>query len=228
MTDGKLGHLPFETFLVENAPQSETDYAQLPYLINQYKISYNYSASLWQENKKKVRTTTKNGQVLAMAANYEIELDSTKQDWRLLSYRNTRSTLIPLPAARREVETLATKYEGLFVFDTLASERVFKEKAANYAVIHLAMHGLLNSREQVLSSLAFTEDSDSLENNFLQACEISKMNLNAELVVLSACETGYGKSEQGNGIASLARAFMYAGAPAMIVSLWQVNGCSYC
>ena len=49
------------------------------------------------------------------------------------------------------------------------------------------------------------------------------MKLNADLVVLSACETGYGRFDKGNGIASLAQAFAYAGAPAMIVSLWQVN-----
>jgi CHAT domain-containing protein len=49
------------------------------------------------------------------------------------------------------------------------------------------------------------------------------MELNADLVVLSACETGYGRFETGNGIASLARAFMYAGVPALVVSLWQVN-----
>jgi len=128
-----------------------------------------------------------------------------------------------LTAARKEVELLSENVSGLFVFDTLASERFFKEKASTYAVIHLAMHGILNKQEPMLSSLAFTEDNDSLENNFLQAYEISKMELNADLVVLSACETGFGKFERGNGIASLARAFMYAGAPAMIVSLWQVN-----
>jgi CHAT domain-containing protein len=75
----------------------------------------------------------------------------------------------------------------------------------------------------MLSSLVFTEDHDSVENNFLQAYEISKLNLNADLVILSACETGYGKFEKGNGIASLARSFMYAGASSLVVSLWQVN-----
>ncbi len=88
------------------------------------------------------------------------------------------------------------------------------------------MHGLLNENRPMLSSLAFTEDGDSLNDNFLQAHEISKMELNADLVVLSACETGYGRFETGNGIASLARAFMYAGVPSLVVSLWQVNDAS--
>ena len=75
----------------------------------------------------------------------------------------------------------------------------------------------------MLSSLAFTENKDSLEDNFLQAYEISRLHLKADMVVLSACETGFGKFEQGEGVVSLARSFMYAGVPSLIVSLWQVN-----
>ena len=71
--------------------------------------------------------------------------------------------------------------------------------------------------------MVFTENKDSLEDNFLQAYEISRLNLNANLVVLSACQTGYGKFEQGEGVISLARSFMYAGVPSLVVSLWQVN-----
>jgi len=103
------------------------------------------------------------------------------------------------------------------------NEAFFKENAHNYGVIHLAMHGLLHPRLSMLSSLAFTENNDSLEDNFLQAYEISRLHLNAGLVVLSACETGYGKFEQGEGIISLARSFMYAGTPSLVVSLWSVN-----
>ena len=88
------------------------------------------------------------------------------------------------------------------------------------------MHGMLNSQYPILSSLAFTESRDSIEDNFLQAYEISNMKLNADMVVLSACETGYGRFEQGEGVMSLARSFMYAGIPSLVVSLWQVNDAS--
>ncbi len=88
------------------------------------------------------------------------------------------------------------------------------------------MHGVLDKKQPMLSSLAFTENKDSLEDNFLQAYEISRMQLNADLVVLSACETGYGQFEQGEGVVSLARSFMYAGVPSLVVSLWQVNDVS--
>jgi len=227
ITDGVLGHLPFEAFLVESEAllqneNSNPRYNQLHYLVNDYKISYNYSATLWKDNKTNSNKQN-NGQVLGIAANYDMKLDSVKEIVRLPVYKNLRGLLSPLPAAREEVELLSKTYPGLFYFDNMASEHIFKEKAKDYGIIHLAMHGLLNKKTPLLSSLVFTENSDSLENNFLQAYEISKLELNADLVVLSACETGYGKFETGNGIASLARSFMYAGAASMVVSLWQVN-----
>jgi len=221
VTDDELGHLPFETFLVESAPQTPSLYNTLHYLLKDYSISYNYSATLWKANKE-TKSQKNNGQIFGVAADYTIPVDTTLR-WRLPSDLSIREQLRPLPAAIREVEHLQENFKGYFVFDKNASEKNFKAKASSYAVIHLAMHGLLSPIDPMLSSLAFTEDQDSLENNFLHAYEISKMDLNTDLVVLSACETGYGRFERGNGIASLARAFMYAGAPSLIVSLWQVN-----
>lgn len=219
---GELGHLPFEAFLASEAPQVKTHYKQLDYLLNHYSISYNYSATLWKENKESPAHTN-NGQVFGVASNYEIELDSTAAKLRLATYLERRDKLCLLPEARKEIELLSQKYSGLFLFDKNASEKAFKRQAGDYAIIHLAMHGLLEKQQPILSSLVFTEDGDSSENNFLHAYEISKMELNADLVVLSACQTGYGRFEKGNGIASLARAFMYAGASSLIVTLWQVN-----
>jgi CHAT domain-containing protein len=158
-----------------------------------------------------------------MAANYDWSIPKNSQLNRLPIYLDQRKRLSPLEAAREEVVLLQEGFEGDFLFDEAANEAFFKKNASQYDIIHLAMHGLLDSRNPMLSSMAFTENGDSVENNFLQAHEISKMKLNASLVVLSACETGYGKFEKGNGIASLARSFAYAGVPAMVVSLWQVN-----
>jgi CHAT domain-containing protein len=221
ITDGELGHLPFEVFLTKIAPQKVTDYADLNYLMNDYVLSYHYSATLWQESKEGA-VPQNNGQILGVASNYTLQT-STNDVTRLPAYQRIRDDLDSLPSARTEVEMLSKQFNGYFAFDKDASEKMFKEKAGQFSIIHLAMHGLLNSRAQMLSSLVFTEDGDSLENNFLQAYEISKLDLNADLVILSACETGYGKFEKGNGIASLARAFMYAGASSLVVSLWQVN-----
>jgi CHAT domain-containing protein len=222
VSDGALGHLPFESFLVEKPSANYVNYNGLHYLIKDFNISYNYSATLWKQNKESEKPRN-NQQILAMAADYTLQLDSARQHLRLPIYKQLRASLNPLPAAQEEVAALEQEFKGYFAYKTDASEANIKRIANEYAVIHLATHGFLDSRRPVLSSLALTEDSDSIENNFWQAYEISKMNLHADLVVLSACETGYGKFEKGNGIASLARAFMYAGAPSLIVSLWQVN-----
>ena len=188
--------------------------------MNDYAISYDYSATLWKENLSKTNRSN-NGKLLAMAGVYEQGRNT--RITRLPYYQEQRNLLGALPAAADEAKGLSENFAGDVAIGLDANEGFFKEKAADYGIIHLAMHGLLDSRAQMLSSLVFTEDGDSVENNFLQAYEISKLNLNADLVVLSACETGYGKFEQGNGIASLARSFMYAGAPSLVVSLWQVN-----
>ena len=142
---------------------------------------------------------------------------------RSLHLEKLRSALNPLPAAQKEINALASVLEGSFQKGKTATEAHFKKHASQYGVIHLAMHGLLNQNIPMLSSLAFTEDYDTIQDNFLEAHEISQMKLQADLVVLSACETGYGKFQQGEGILSLARSFMYAGVPSMVVSLWEVN-----
>ncbi len=222
VSDGELGHLPFETFLTEKSASDHINYSNLPYLLLDYSISYQYSASLWKENLPSA-TSTNNGQIIAMAAHYDSQLDSSILQLRLPAHNRLRSGLGTLPAAHLEVEALANNFEGYFGFDSLATEHEFKKRASQFSIIHLAMHGLLNHQFPTLSSLIFTEDNDSVENNILQAYEISKMELHADLVVLSACQTGYGKFERGNGVASLARAFMYAGVPSLVVSLWQVD-----
>lgn len=223
--DGELAHLPFETFLVELPKRRKLDYRKLHYLLQDYSFSYNYSAKLWMENLSQDKELS-SAEMFALAAYYNKDADEELQSQRLPTYRSLRKYLSPLPEARKEVLRLSERYAGQFLTDSAATEHFFKQEAGNYGILHLAMHGLLNVQRPLLSSLAFTEDGDSSENNFLQAYEISSMNLNASLVVLSACETGYGTYEQGNGTASLARSFMYAGVPALVVSLWQVNDAS--
>jgi len=221
IADGELGNLPFEAFLTKQASQKKSDYNHLSYLLHDFSISYNYSATLVKTSST-LNQRKHNGKLLAIAPTYNG--DSMPADVRRpIHLTKLRKVLNPLPAAKEEIKGLEELLVGNFWYEKEANESAFKENAGDYAVIHLAMHGLLNSYSPILSSLAFTENGDSLEDNFLHAYEISKLKLNADLVVLSACETGYGKFEQGEGILSLARSFMYAGTPSLVVSLWPVN-----
>lgn len=216
--DGLLGHLPFEAFLTV-VPNQTSPLDQLTFLLQSHKISYAYSSNLLSKNVSKV---FHNSQILAMGATYTA-LPPKNNLNRSVELSKLRKNLAPLEAISHELEALKPIVQGRYYYGAAANEKTFKAEASNYAILHLAMHGILNEKHPILSSLAFTEDADPDEDNFLQAFEISQMKLNAALVVLSACETGYGKFKQGEGILSLARSFMYAGVPSMVVSLWQVN-----
>ena len=224
VADGNLGHVPFELFLRERPEECVVAYKDLAYLMNDYTINYSYSARLWlQNNQRKIYEN--NSQLLAFAASYPV-LDSSVMKVRLPVDYVRRKGLSKLDAAEGEVGMLSDLYQGAFFNGLSANEANFKKVASDYGIVHLAMHGLMNPQIPMLSSLVFTENMDSVENNFLQAYEISRMDLKADMIVLSACETGYGKFTQGEGVMSLARSFMYAGTPSLIVSLWQVNDLS--
>jgi CHAT domain-containing protein len=91
--------------------------------------------------------------------------------------------------------------------------------------VHFATHGYLDAERPDLSALVFSmvNDQGQPQDGFLRAHEIYNLNLPAELVVLSACETGLGKEIRGEGLVGLTRAFMYAGAARVAVSLWSVS-----
>jgi CHAT domain-containing protein/tetratricopeptide (TPR) repeat protein len=223
--DKALGHIPFEALLQEKAVDYHSGvYHDLNYLLRDYEIYYNYSAKLFLNNLENthIRKATKG--FIAFAASYESSLDEEFfLSTRSPRLKGLRSILQDLPAAKKEVEALQENFKGDFYFEDAANEQNFKEFASDYQVIHLAMHGILDQEYPIRSALAFSENGDTLEDNFLQAYEISHMQLNADLVVLSACETGFGKLQKGEGVLSLARSFMYAGVPSLLVSLWQVN-----
>lgn len=104
-------------------------------------------------------------------------------------------------------------------------ETVMSGELAKYRYIHFATHGLLDTERPGLSSLILSmiDEKGKAENGFLRANDIYNLKLPAELVVLSACQTGLGKEIKGEGLVGLTRGFMYAGAKRVVVSLWSVN-----
>ena len=128
--------------------------------------------------------------------------------------------LSPLPATRNEVETIGTKK----LLGPQASEKGFREAVGaseGWRAVHLACHGLVNVEHPMLSSLALSRSGE--DDGFVTALEILRMQIPADLAVLSACETGKGKIVKGEGIVGLTRTFMFAGAPRVICSLWKVD-----
>ena len=99
------------------------------------------------------------------------------------------------------------------------------DELSRYRIVHFSTHGLLDSRHPELSGLVLSlvDETGRPQEGFLRLHEIYTLRLNADLVVLSACQTGLGKEVRGEGLIGLVRGFMYAGAPRVIATLWDVS-----
>ncbi len=145
------------------------------------------------------------------------------------SLGNKRLVIRRLPFTRQEADglmALVPKNVSFRASDFQASRsNVLSGELAQYRYVHFATHGLLDTERPGLSSLVLsTVDAEGkTQNGFLRANDIYNMKLPAELVVLSACQTGLGKEVKGEGLIGLTRGFMYAGAKRVVVSLWSVN-----
>jgi len=127
-----------------------------------------------------------------------------------------------LDGAKTEVNELINITSGKAIMGSKASEKTFVEESKNYQIIHLSSHAFLDNENPSLSELLFYISDDSLFDGHLTAYEICYLDLHAELVVLSACRTGLGKINRGEGVMSLGRAFSFAGVPATLMSLWKI------
>ena len=224
--DGVLGYVPFDALLVEDPTEGQLA-NQYHYLLQDHTISYAYSATLQQEMKYRRHRKEPSKNLLAFAPSFGKEEDMTG-DTALLATRyidvaNRRNWLSPLKYNVPEVHAIKSIIGGDIVTDTAATEKAFTKMASDYRILHLSTHGKANDQMGDYSFLAFHELDDSLENEWLYNRELYNLNLNADLVVLSACETGIGELQRGEGIISLARGFSYAGAKSIVTSLWSVN-----
>ncbi len=128
--------------------------------------------------------------------------------------------LLPLPGAETEAKTIAEILDTSVLLGQEATETAVIERMADAKLIHLATHGLFDEQQGLQSSLAFATTES--ETGLLTAEEILDLELNADLVVLSACNTGRG-SITGDGVVGLSRSFLLAGASNTLVSLWYID-----
>lgn len=217
--DGVIGYLPFEALITEPISSDLYDkHRSIPYLIRENLIRYSFSANATLTNQKRqLKKDLKAIMALAplISGNSEIAANN-------LNTEREGIDLSPLDGSKEELNRLKTHFSGDFLAGTNASESIFKENAGNYSLLHIATHTLIDDRFPGLSKMVFS-GSDTLQDDFLHAYELYNMQLNANLVTLSSCNTGYGQLKKGEGVKSVASAFAYAGCPNMVMSLWPVK-----
>lgn len=245
--EGEISLIPFEALLTEKSISKE--WKEQPYLIKNYAISYSYSANLLfktfpKEKSKQIEQTDLNDW-LAFAPVFN-EYDNTGltlrtrkilQDFdnNLTDSSGTRGMLYngmyinPLPGTEKEVKQIFNFFndngkKALVQINKNANEEYIKTgELEKYKYIHFATHGFVNVNKPELSGLLLAQDTTLNEDGILYMGEIYNLHLNADLSVLSACETGLGEIKKGEGLIGLTRALLYAGSKNIIVSLWKVS-----
>jgi CHAT domain-containing protein len=197
------------------------------YLIEDFAISYAQSAILLQEiiNMKNRRSKIGVKTLLAIGNPALGEKADKPFDNSV-----TPVLLAPLPQAERQVKQLAILYgskQSRIYTGVEALEETIKQDAGKYAILHFAAHSILNSTSPMYSNIVLSQVANNLtEDGLLEAWEVAKLDLNADLVVLSACETARGRVSAGEGVIGLSWAFFVAGSPTTVVSQWKVLSAS--
>jgi CHAT domain-containing protein/Tfp pilus assembly protein PilF len=228
--DGVLGYIPFEALLVEKPAKDFGRFQLHHYLLKDYTISYNYSVTLWQEMKNRefngrLATHIREANLIAFAPTFGKDTLKGTLD-TILDISKRSNPLTRLIHNVPEVQAIQRIMGGKIYTGKYATKQAFLKEAPQYRIIHLATHGKADDRLGDYAFLSFQEDHDSLDNERLYVKDLYNCAFNADMVVLSACETGIGKWQRGEGIISLARAFAYAGTKSIVTTLWGIDDVS--
>ncbi len=221
--DGILHYLPFETLLIQEDSRR--------WLIEDYKISYAPSITSLREiieregaQKQKTRKD-----LLAFGDPYfGPEEERTDAEDTLKTTPSVKTTQFSrLQYSGLEVEKIASLFTEQAI-DTFKREEATEEQLKKldlmpYRILHFATHCIIDDDKPARSHIVFSVGNASTEDEILQMREIFDLELNSDLVTLSACQTGLGQLIKGEGIVGLSRAFFHAGATSAIISLWAVH-----
>lgn len=201
---GRMGVVPFETLLSKKS--DDADFKNLPYWLRKFSIRYEFSAGLALQKKNENKTTA--SALFCAPVTFQQGLPD-------------------LPGTEAEVNRISTLFtnknisNSVFINDKASETALKSTSLKSYSFIHLATHGVVDENSPELSRI-FLQTHTEAEDGNLYAGEIYNLELNADLVTLSACQTGLGKISKGEGVIGLSRALVYAGARNIIVSFWSV------
>jgi CHAT domain-containing protein/tetratricopeptide (TPR) repeat protein len=213
--DGQLHLVPFEALVDESGR----------YLVERHTVLYEPSATgfyLLAQQRPRSRPLTR-----ALFAVGGVPNDTSGLERVSLTRGYNANELSNLPASKDEVlaaEAAIHNPTDTLLLGSNATESAVKHAdLAQYRIIHLAVHGFANAADPNRSALILISDPAAGEDGLLQASEIVQLHLNADLVVLSACNTAVGPVEGEEGITALSRAFLLAGAKGVVSTLWSIS-----
>jgi CHAT domain-containing protein len=212
--DGRLHLLPFDALVDETGR----------YLVLSHTITYASSASALYL----IRTARRQSMQQAFLGIGGIPYEQNAELTKIATMRGyINGPLVNLPASREEILAAqdATHSDGHSVLlGTSATKSAFEHSGLEqYAIIHLAVHGVANEKHPEHAALLLLSDPSSGDDGILEASEIVHLHTNADLVVLSACDTAVGRLQGEEGIANLSLAFQLAGAKAVVSTLWTID-----
>lgn len=228
--DGLLHFVAFETLLTKprNVIEGSRDF-----LLNQYACSYHYSSYFMVHplstpgHKQRAKTfggfgTEYDEATLVYLEEVFAKKGITARDASLLpcGQKMNKRYLGKLYHSDDEVKNIAQHIAGDYWLNEAVTKAAFIEQIGNYEILHLALHGSYDLDYPMNSALAFTKTNS--DDALLRASEVYALDLNCNMMVLSACNTSFGKLMPGEGVMTLARAFNYAGVPAVVASLWSL------
>jgi CHAT domain-containing protein len=157
-----------------------------------------------------------------------MEDSNTNKNLRVLGFAPNYDKLFPLFSTTKEVKFIEKSFKSSICFyDDQANKKAFIDHCRNSDIIHIASHADINAFDDDYSYIAFSDVHYDNEGDYLLYLrELVSLDLNAELIVLSACNTSLGSYKKGEGILSLARGFVSAGCSSIVSSLWEVDDAS--
>lgn len=225
--DGLLCFLPFEV-LIKDIPDNLqfVDYKNLDYMLKEYIIRYEFSSELLFKSGSQNNKSDRGALYLGFAPSYD-----QKNGLRKVKVLGSKISgyLTPLKFSSKEIEEASSIFKGKAYFGNNANAISFKANVPLSTIVHFAGHTIINDSIPELSGIFFSgvsSDNSSPQatgDEVIYVNEILNLNMSANLVILSACETGIGKLVHGEGLMSIGRAFKYAGCPNLIMSLWKIN-----
>ena len=202
--DGALAYLPFETLGGKTR------------MIERFAVGYAPSASVLAALRSRSEGSSKPSRIL---------LAFGDPVYTARGFDFTR-----LPNTRAEVTAIRSLYPAdasrVYLGAEASEESVKGEQLDQYRFLHFAAHGYYDEEQPLRSGIVLSLSGDSRQDGVLQVPEIMRLRLRAEMVSLSACQTGLGKLLAGEGVMGLGRAFLFAGADSLLISLWNVNDAS--